>query len=143
MAGIRELSVFAENKPGKIEKITGLLAKEGINILAISIASTNGFGIIKFIVDKMELAYQKLKESGFTVSLNEVLGIELKDMPGQIHEITEVLLRNEINMENAYVFVVESRRQAYFIVQVKDIERAKRLLKNENLKLYDEDKGEK
>lgn len=143
MAGIRELSVFAENKPGKIEKITGLLAKEGINILAISIASTNGFGIIKFIVDKMELAYQKLKESGFTVSLNEVLAIELKDMPGQIHEITEVLLRNEINMENAYVFVVESRRQAYFIVQVKDIERAKRLLEKENLKLYDEDKGEK
>lgn len=143
MAGIREISVFAENKPGKIEKITGLLAKEGINILAISIASTNGFGIIKFIVDKMELAYQKLKESGFTVSLNEVLAIELKDMPGQIHEITEVLLRNEINMENAYVFVVESRRQAYFIVQVKDIERAKRLLEKENLKLYDEDKGGK
>lgn len=143
MAGIRELSVFAENKPGKIEKITGLLAKEGINILAISIASTNGFGIIKFIVDKMELAYQKLRESGFSVSLNEVLAIELKDMPGQIHEITEVLLRNEINMENAYVFVVESRRQAYFIVQVKDIERAKRLLEKENLRLYDEDKGEK
>lgn len=143
MAGIREISVFAENKPGKIEKITGLLAKEGINILAISIASTNGFGIIKFIVDKMELAYQRLKESGFTVSLNEVLAIEMKDMPGQIHEIAKILLRNEINMENAYVFVEESRKQAYFIVQVKDIERAKRLLEKENLKLYDEDKGGK
>lgn len=138
MAGVREISVFAENKPGKIEKITGLLAKEGINILAISIASTNGFGIIKFIVDKMELAYQKLKESGFTVSLNEVLAIEMKDRPGQIHEIAQILLRNEINMENAYVFVEETRKQAYFIVQVKDIERAKRLLEKENLKLYDE-----
>lgn len=138
MAGVREISVFAENKPGKIEKITGVLAKEGINILAISIASTNGFGIIKFIVDKMELAYQKLKESGFTVSLNEVLAIEMKDRPGQIHEIAQILLRNEINMENAYVFVEETRKQAYFIVQVKDIERAKRLLEKENLKLYDE-----
>ncbi len=143
MSGIREISVFAENKPGKIEKITGVLANEGINILAISIASTNGFGIIKFIVDKMELAYQKLKEKGFTVSLNEVLAIEMKDMPGQIHEIARVLLRNEINMENAYVFIEESRKQAYFIVQVKDIERAKRLLEKENLKLYDEVKEEK
>ncbi len=143
MAGIRELAVFAENKPGKIEKITGVLAKEGINILAISIASTNGFGIIKFIVDKMELAYQKLKENGFTVSLNEVLAIAMKDRPGQIHEIAQVLLKNEINMENAYVFVEETRKQAYFIVQVKDIERAKSLLKKENLKLYDEFEEEK
>lgn len=143
MGAIREISVFAENKPGKIEKITGVLAAEGINILAITIASTNGFGVIKFIVDKMELAYQKLKEKGFTVSLNEVIAIEMKDMPGQIHEIAKAFLRNEINMENAYVFVEESRKKAYFIVQVKDIERAKKLLEKENLKLYDEDKEER
>lgn len=137
MAGLREISVFAENKPGKVEKITGVLAREGINILAVSIASTNGFGIIKFIVDKTELAFTKLKENGFTVSLNEVLAIEMKDVPGQINEIASVLLRNEINMENAYVFVEESRKKAYLIVQVKDIESAKNRLKNENLKLYE------
>lgn len=136
MAGLREISVFAENKPGKVEKITGVLAKEGINILAVSIASTNGFGIIKFLVDKTDLAYQKLKENGFTVSLNEVLAIEMKDMPGQIHEIARTLLRNEINMENAYVFVAESRKKAYFIIQVKDIEVAKKRLEKENLKFY-------
>ncbi len=137
MAGLREISVFAENKPGKVEKITGVLAREGINILAVSIASTNGFGIIKFIVDKTELAFTKLKENGFTVSLNEVLAIEMKDVPGQINEIARVLLRNEINMENAYVFVEESRKKAYLIVQVKDIESAKNRLKSENLKLYE------
>lgn len=137
MAGLREISVFAENKPGKVEKVTGVLAREGINILAVSIASTNGFGIIKFIVDKTELAFQKLKENGFTVSLNEVLAIEMKDVPGQINEIARVLLRNEINIENAYVFVEESRKKAYLIVQVKDIESAKSRLKNENLKLYE------
>lgn len=137
MAGLREISVFAENKPGKVEKITGVLAREGINILAVSIASTNGFGIIKFIVDKTELAFTKLKENGFTVSLNEVLAIEMKDVPGQINEIARVLLRNEINMENAYVFVEESRKKAYLIVQVKDIQSAKNRLKNENLKLYE------
>jgi hypothetical protein len=137
MAGLREISVFAENKPGKVEKITGVLAREGINILAVSIASTNGFGVIKFIVDKTELAYTKLKESGFTVSLNEVLAIEMKDVPGQINEIAKVLLRNDINMENAYVFVEESRRKAYLIVLVKDIESAKSRLENESLKLYE------
>ncbi len=137
MAGLREISVFAENKPGKVEKITGVLAREGINILAVSIASTNGFGIIKFIVDKTELAFTKLKESGFTVSLNEVLAIEMQDVPGQINEIAKVLLRNDINMENAYVFVEESRKKAYLIVLVKDIESAKSRLKNESLKLYE------
>lgn len=137
MGGLREISIFAENKPGKVEKVTGVLAREGINILAVSIASTNGFGIIKFIVDKTELAYKKLKESGFTVSLNEVLAIEMKDVPGQINEIAKVLLRNEINIENAYVFVEESRKKAYLIVLVKDIELAKSRLKNENLKLYE------
>lgn len=138
MAKIREIAVFAENKPGKIEKITGVLAKEGINILAITIASTNGFGVIKLIVDKTDLAYQKLKENGFTVSLNEVLAIAMKDRPGQIYEIAIIFSRNGINMENAYVLVEETRKQAYLIVQVKDIERAKELLGKENLKFYDE-----
>lgn len=137
MGGLREISIFAENKPGKVEKITGVLAREGINILAVSIASTNGFGVIKFIVDKTELAYKKLKENGFTVSLNEVLAIEMKDVPGQINEIAKVLLRHEINIENAYVFVEESRKKAYLILLVKDIESAKSRLKNENLKLYE------
>jgi hypothetical protein len=134
MDKVMQVSVFSENKPGRIEKITGIFADEGINILAIAITSTNGFGIIKLLVDKYERAYEKLKESGFTVTLNEVLAIEMKDSPGGLYEVSHILSKNSINIENAYVYVVESRARAFLLVEVKDIEKAKESLSKEDLK---------
>lgn len=136
MDKVMQVSVFSENKPGRIEKITGIFADEGINILAIAITSTNGFGIIKLLVDKYELAYEKLKENGFTVTLNEVLAIEMKDSPGGLHEVSHILSKNSVNIENAYVYVVESRARAFLLVEVKDIEKAKESLSNEDLKFF-------
>lgn len=137
MAELRQISVFAENKPGKIEKITKVLADEGINILAISIASSGDFGAIKFIVDKSDEAYLGLKERGFTVSRNNVLGIELQDRPGSIHGAVEALGRCGVNVENAHVFVVESRHRAFLIVEVEDVQVAKDALKEEDLRFYE------
>ena len=136
MDKVMQVSVFSENKPGRIEKITGIFATEGINILAIAITSTNGFGIIKLLVDKYELAYEKLKESGFTVTLNEVLAIEMKDSPGGLYEVSHILSKNSVNIENAYVYVVESRARAFLLVEVKDIEKAKESLSKEDLKFF-------
>ena len=136
MDKVMQVSVFSENKPGRIEKITGIFAEEGINILAISITSTNGFGIIKLLVDKYELAYEKLKESGFTVTLNEVLAIEMRDSPGGLYEVSHILSKNGINIENAYVYVVESRARAFLLVEVKDIEKAKESLAKEDMKFF-------
>lgn len=138
MDKLKQISIFSENKPGRLEKITKVLADEGVNILAINIASSNGFGVIKFIVDKCELAYQKLKQKGFTVSLNEVLAIEMVDRPGGLFEVAQLLSKKRINIENAYVFILESRKRAFLIVEVDDIERAKKLLQQENLKFYRE-----
>jgi len=138
MDKLKQISIFSENKPGRLEKITKVLSDEGVNILAINIASSNGFGVIKFIVDKCELAYQKLKQKGFTVSLNEVLAIEMVDRPGGLFEVARLLSRKRINIENAYVFILESRKRAFLIVEVEDIERAKKLLQQENLKFYRE-----
>ena len=136
MDKVMQVSVFSENKPGRIEKITGIFADEGINILAIAITSTNGFGIIKLLVDKYERAYEKLKESGFTVTLNDVLAIEMKDSPGGLYEVSHILSKNSINIENAYVYVVESRARAFLLVEVKDIEKAKESLSKEDLKFF-------
>lgn len=136
MDKVMQVSVFSENKPGRIEKITGIFADEGINILAISITSTNGFGIIKLLVDKFELAYAKLKQNGFTVSLNEVLAIEMRDSPGGLYEVAHILSKNGINIENAYVYVVESRARAFLLVEVKDIAKAKELLSKEDLRFF-------
>jgi len=136
MDKVMQVSVFSENKPGRIEKITGIFADEGINILAIAITSTNGFGIIKLLVDKYERAYEKLKERGFTVTLNEVLAIEMKDSPGGLYEVSHILSKNSVNIENAYVYVVESRARAFLLVEVKDIEKAKESLSKEDLKFF-------
>lgn len=139
MDKLRQLSIFSENKPGRLRKITKVLAEEGVNILAINIASSNGFGVIKFIVDKSEPAYEKLKQKGFTVSLNEVLAIELTDRPGGLFEVSALLSKKRINIENAYVLILESRKKAFLIADVKDVEKARKLLKHENLRFYREE----
>jgi hypothetical protein len=136
MEQLKQISIFSENKPGRLRKITKVLAEEGVNILAINIASSNGFGVLKFIVDKCDLAYQKLKQKGFTVSLNEVLAIELVDKPGGLCEVATILSKKRINIENAYVLILESRKKAFLIVDTNDIEKAKKLLKHENLRFY-------
>jgi len=136
MEQLKQISIFSENKPGKLKKITKVLAEEGVNILAINIASSNGFGVIRFIVDNFDPAYQKLKQKGFTVSLNEVLAIELVDRPGGLYEVSAILSKKRINIENAYVLILESRKKAFLIVDVNDIENAKKLLKHEKLRFF-------
>jgi len=136
MEQVKQISIFSENKPGRLQKITKVLAEEGVNILAINIASSNGFGVIRFIVDKCDPAYEKLKQKGFTVSLNEVLAIELVDKPGGLFEVSTILAKKKINIENAYVLILGSRKKAFLIVDVLDVGRAMKLLKHENLRFF-------
>lgn len=136
---LKQLSIFAENKPGRLEKVTRVLAEKDINILAISISSSpGGFGVIKFIVDKPDEGLKALKEKGFTVSLTPVLAIGLEDRPGGLHAVAEILSRHGINIENAHVFIPDSRERAYLIVEVEDVDKAYNRLKDENLKFYKE-----
>ena len=136
MEQLKQISIFSENKPGRLQKITKVLAEAKVNILAINIASSNGFGVLKFIVDNHELAHQKLQQKGFTVSLNEVLAIELVDKPGGLYEVAAILSKKRINIENAYVLILGSRKKAYLIVDVNDIEKAKKLLKHSKLRFF-------
>jgi hypothetical protein len=136
MGELRQLSVFAENKPGRLEKITKVFADEGINILAIYISSIGDYGVIKLIIDKTDQAYKSLKEKGFTVSLNEVLGIELEDRPGMLYEVVRALGKHDVNVENVHVLVVESRNKAFLIVEVEDVKEAKERLKGEAIRFY-------
>ncbi len=139
MSFLKQLSIFAENKPGRLEKVTRVLADENINILAISISSSpGGFGVIKFILDRPEKGFSVLKEKGFTVSLNPVLAIALEDRPGGLHAVADIFSRHNINIENAHVFIPDSRERAYLIVEVEDVEKTFDILKKENIKFYAE-----
>ncbi|WP_028841165.1 ACT domain-containing protein [Thermodesulfobacterium hveragerdense] len=135
MYKVEIISIFVENKPGKLEKITKLLAEAYINILGFSITDARDFGIIKFLVDKPKEAYELFKKNGFVVALNPALGIEMKDKPGGLYEVVKFISSKGINIENALVYVAESREKAYFIFEVENFEEALKKLKDNGFEL--------
>jgi len=129
MYEVKVISVFVQNQPGKLKQITKVFAEQNINILGFSITSAKDFGVIKFIVDRPDDAYNFLKKSGFMVSLNKALGIEMEDKPGGLYKVVKFISERGVNIENALVYVKETREKAYFVFEVDDIQEAKEKLK--------------
>jgi len=140
MHEVKIVSVFVQNEPGKLEKITKILADAGINILGFSITSVKDFGIIKFFLDDPEEAFKRFKEKGFVVAINSAIGIEMKDKPGGLHEVVSFISSRGVNIENALVYVEESREKAYFIFEVDDFEDALKKLKGYDYQLLKTEK---
>ncbi len=135
-----QVAVFVENKPGKLGKVTGLLAARGINLRAITIADNGGFGVMKILVDDPQSALAALVEAGVAAALKEVVAIALPDRPGALHKISSVLTRHRINIEDAYGFVLVGGKKAVFVVEVKNPEKVEKLLRQEGLVLlHDQD----
>lgn len=130
-----QISVFMENKPGKLERVTGLLAEGSINIRAITIADSGDFGILKLLVDDPKKAYNILTTNGLVVAYREVVAIKISDTPGALLVIARLLKRHGINIDDAYGFVLESGSAAVFVIQVEDPVGASALLKEEGVEL--------
>ena len=135
MEKAQQISVFAENKPGKIERITEILTREKINIRAITIASSNKYGVIKILVNDPEKAFQILKERGLSVALNPILVVEMEDRPGGLHKIAQIIKKHKINVEDACGFVIEPGKRAVLVMEVKNIEEIEKTLLSENIHL--------
>jgi hypothetical protein len=125
-----QLSIFAQNKPGRLAKVTGILKKGKINIRAITIATSDVFGVINVLVDDPEAARSILESEGLTVSMKEVIAVVIEDKPGGLDRLVQLLLDNEINIENAYGFVLESRKKAVFVIDVDQLEKTQTVLKD-------------
>lgn len=121
---VKQISVFLENKSGRMAAVTRLLAEAGINIRALSIADTSDFGILRLIVDQPDTAYRILKENDFTVSTTEVIAVEMPDVPGGLAGVLKVLNQEEINLEYLYAFMGCSGNSALNIFRVEQIETA-------------------
>jgi hypothetical protein len=135
-----QISIFAENKPGRIEKITRILEEDQINIRAITISSSDNFGIIKLLVDRPDEAYRILAEAGFSVYKREIIAVLMDDRPGGLHHVSRILGDEGINIEDAYGFVIEDRRRAVLVMEVENIRAVQRLLDSRDLKsLTDEE----
>ncbi len=133
-----QVSVFAENKPGKIEHITEVLSNRGINIRAITISDSGDYGIIKLLLDQPQEGCDSLTESGFTATLKDIIAVKIKDRPGGLHEIASILTKHNINVEDAYGFMVKSHEEAVFVFQVENIKKAEKLLKSEGFTLLND-----
>jgi len=132
-----QLSVFAENKPGRLAKVTGILKKGKINIRAITIATSDAFGVINVLVDDPEGARSILEGEGLTVSMKEVIAVVIEDRPGGLDRLVQLLFDNGINVENAYGFVLESRKKAVFVVDVDQLEKTQQVLTEAGLETLD------
>ena len=128
MAAIKQISIFAENKPGRMAGVAKALGDAGVNIRALTIAEAGDFGVIRMVVDDTERGYTALREKGFMVSETDVLAVEIKDIPGGLHEIVNSLGMNNINVEYAYAFVTAKAERAMLILRVDDVKRAAEVL---------------
>src|SRR5690554_299768 len=101
---IKQISIFSENRPGRLTAIASALQDAKINIFAFSIAEANGFGVIKTLVDRPEDAHRTLTDLGFHISFTEVINIKMRDEPGGLSEIASVLGDAGVNIEYAYAY---------------------------------------
>jgi len=132
-----QLSIFAENKPGRLAKVTRILKKGKINIRAITISTSDAFGVINALVDDPESARALLEEEGLTVSLKEVIAVVIEDRPGGLDSLIQLLFEEGINIENAYGFVLESRKKAVFVVDVDQLEQTQKILRDAGFETLD------
>ncbi|MBU2252076.1 MAG: ACT domain-containing protein [Proteobacteria bacterium] len=134
-----QLSIFAENKPGRLAAVTRVLAKEKINIRATTIATSDTFGVINLIVDDPARAETALTKAGMTVTLSRVLAVVIPDQPGGLDKLTQLLFAERININNAYGFVLEGHRKAVFVVSVDQIEKAEKIVEKHGFKTLDDE----
>ncbi|HEX9024275.1 MAG TPA: ACT domain-containing protein [Geobacteraceae bacterium] len=121
---VEQISVFIENKSGRLAEIARILGEAGINIRALSLADTSDFGILRLIVNDREKAKTVLKENGFTVSKTEVVAVEVPDRPGGLYQILKKLESDAINVEYMYAFVERCGENAVIIFRFDETDRA-------------------
>lgn len=131
---VKQISVFVENKPGKLAELTDYLHQHDIDMRALSIAETQDFGIVRMIVDDAYKASQVLKESGYVVSITPVLAVEMSDEPGSLYKILKVLGDGGVNLDYTYAFLSQKAVTAYMVLRVENNEKAIEVLEKSGIR---------
>ena len=135
---IKQLTVFLPNRKGTIVAVTDILAKNNINMRALSIAETEEFGILRLIVNDEKAAENVLKENGDLIKVVDVVGVKIGDEPGKLTVVLDVLDKADINVEYLYAFMARTEKHAYVVLRVEDNESAESALSNAGIKLISE-----
>ncbi len=130
---ISQISVFLENKQGRLAEVTRILGENNIDISALSIADTTDFGILRLIVNQPGKAIEILQQHGFAASINSVIAIEVEDKPGGLAKALSILDKKGISIEYMYAFVGTCKNEnAMVLLRVEDPQSALEILKNED-----------
>ncbi len=134
-----QVNVFAQNQPGRLERLTEVLLEEDINIRAITISGAEEYGVIKLLVDDPHKAFAALQEAGFSAFLKEVIAVVMDDRPGGLHRVCRILGDSGVNVEDAYGFVFQDRKTAILVVEVEKVAEAEDILRARDLELLSDD----
>ncbi len=130
---ITQISVFLENRQGRLYDVCSLLGNNNVNIRALTIAETESFGVLRIVVDKSDAAIKLLRENQFVANFTDVIAIEVPDKPGGLASILKVLAENEVNIEYMYGFVEKFSDKALLVMRFEDTDFAQQILSKHNV----------
>ena len=131
---VKQISVFLENKPGRLAEFTDVLSKNNIDMRALYLAEAEDFGIVRIIVDDVYNASTVLKDAGYVFSITKVLAVAIPDEPGGLSKVIRVLGDSSVNVEYMYAFITRKKGLAYMIFRVADNKRAIEVLQENGIR---------
>jgi hypothetical protein len=131
---ITQISVFLENRKGRLYDVCSLLGSNDVNIRALTIAETESFGVLRIVVDKSDFAIKLLRDNQFVANFTDVVAIEVPDKPGGLASILKVLAENDVNIEYMYGFVEKFSDKALLVMRFEDTDFAQQILAKNNIR---------
>jgi hypothetical protein len=135
---ITQISVFLENRKGRLYDVCSLLGTNGVNIRALTIAETESFGVLRIVVDKSEFAIKLLREHQFVANFTDVVAIEVPDQPGGLASILKLLSEHDVNIEYMYGFVEKFSDKALLVMRFEDTDFAQQILAKQKIHVVTE-----
>ncbi len=137
--GVKQVSVFLENKSGQLADVCAVLSENGMSLRALSIADTKEYGILRVIVPDAEGALEVLRRAGYTCKLTQVLAVEIDDRPGGMAYVLQVLSEAGISVDYAYAFISHKAGYAHMILRVSDIDETIKALTEADIRTLEMD----
>jgi hypothetical protein len=131
----KQISIFLENKKGRLAEVAQTLRDSEVNIRALTVADTAEFGIVRMIVSNPDKAYRVLKDKGFTAKENAIIAVEIDDREGIFYDLTSLCDQEDLNIEYTYSFVEQSSDKAILFLRFDDAQRAAKVLAEKGYKL--------
>lgn len=124
----KQLSIFIENREGRLEEVLHALKERDVNIVSLSLADTSEYGLLRMLVTNPEAGKEALKEKGFSAMLTDVLAVRISHKVGQLQELLQIICEAQVNIEYMYALST-GKEDASIVIKTSDLDKAAELLK--------------